>query len=446
MSYDFLVTGSGYFEYTTTFQTSLSGDINIFGLKLDIDYDISLATITSISGNTFTWELPFYGDQFPNIGFNYIPASAIFTNIYGDFQEVSAQIIAYKRPPIPSHLDYDVFITCSGDVDYIASFETSLEKEITNFGLTVEEPYDISLIQIYDIDDKTFNWEIPFSASDFNTEGFNNVSTSALFIDTCGNFEEISGTIVAYKICDISVEREYYVQLQANINADIYQDADGEFGLHGAIINKNEETYDLCYNLPTGNVTMKISTIEIIGLEGTQVGTFETMVDIFSSSSGEITAHAYLQGATQSVSIQNDINKAQIVYWDIEPRVESSTLAFEANILTASLDASSASEFFIDKLRTIEALYTTSAIANWEMMLLNVIPGPGSVLDKINDISKTRTLPNFFSEGESITLAFGKTLQMSIQDLEDNTIEIIPPTTIYAVITQNSNAPPLNPK
>ena len=446
MAYDFLITGSGYFDYSTSFQTTLSGEINIFGLKLDLNYDISLAKITSISGDNFTWELPFYGDQLPNIGYNYIPASALFTNTYGDFQEISAQIIAYKRPIISPSYDYDFLITCSGDVDYIASFQTNLTEPISNFGLKVDGDYDISQVEIFEISGNVYNWEIPFHSTDFPTDGFHDVNTAALFIDTSGNVQEISGNLVAYKMCNIVVDREYYVQLQANINADLYQNEDGDFGLRGAIINKNEETYDLCYNLPAGSVTMKISSLDIIGLDGSKVGSFDVKVDVESLSSGELTASAYFEGTSKTASVPEDTNSSQIVYWDIEPRVFPSSVSQEADVLSATIDATSAAQLYSDKLRAIEALYTKNVVSSWEMVLLDVLPGPGSILDRVVDSSETiRSLPNFFEEGESITLAFGKNLTLSLEDLEGNSLEIIPSTTIYAVITQNSNAPPINP-
>lgn len=446
MTYDFLITGSGYFDYSTSFQTTLSGEINIFGLKLDLNYDISLAKITSISGDNFTWELPFHGDQIPNIGYNYIPASALFTNTYGDFQEISAQIIAYKRPVISPSYDYDFLITCSGDVDYIASFQTSLPEPISNFGLKIGGNYDISEVEIFDISGNVYNWEIPFQSTDFPTDGYHDVNTSAMFIDVSGNFQEISGSLVAYKMCDVVVDREYYVQLQANINADLYQNENGDFGLRGAVINKNEETYDLCYNLPTGSGTMKISSLDIVGLDGSKVGSFDVKVDIHSLASGELTASAYFDGVSATESVEEDSNVTQIVYWDIEPRIFPSSISLEGDVLSATIDTNLAEELYSDKLRAIEALYTKSTIASWEMVLLDVLPGPGSILDRIVDRSDSvRSLPDFFEEGESITLAFGKNLQLSLEDLEGNPLEIIPSTTIYAVITQNSNAPPINP-
>jgi hypothetical protein len=450
MVYDFLITGtgefSGDFDFTTSLQTTLSGEINVFGLQVGNGYDVSLARVTSISGQTFSWELPLSGSFFPEIGFNRLPVSALFVDYSGNFQEISANITGYRREQLPSAMAYDFLITASGELDYIAGFESSLPSSITNFGLKIGLPYDISQVEIIDVTDKTYEWSVPFQGSDIPEEGPNPVTFNAMFIDTCGNFQEISANVIAYKIPSLTAEREYYVQLKANINPEIYQNAFGDFGFNGAIINKEEESYDLCYNLPEGDVSMNIKTLDVVDICENVIGNIDLILELKTTKAGEIVPRVFFDGIPISTTIEDDIHTAEVSYFGTA--VDSSVNAdpSKADGLTSVLTPEKAEELFGQQIRALESLYRGSVLSAWRMEILKADAEPLSIINQVFEESgRTKSLPNFFNEGESITLAMGHSLELTVQDLNGNNVTVIPETMVYAVITQDSQAKRLNP-
>lgn len=450
MAYDIIISGTGEFtgdfDFSKSFQTTLSGDIELFGVRIGTNDDISLAQITSINGNDFTWKLPLSSDLFPNLGLNTLPTFALFVDNCGNFQEISANITAYRREEVPANMLYDFLITASGEVDYVAAFQSSLPADIVNFGLKIGMDYDISKIEILDITDKTYEWEVPFVGSEIPNEGPNLIPFHAAFIDTCGNFQEISGNVTAYKIPDLVTTREYYIQLQANINDDIYQNEEGYFGINGAILNKEEESYDICYNLPEGQATMTIKTLQVKDANDNVIGSMDLMLELNTTSGGEIIPRVFFQGETITTDISEDLLTAQVGYFGTNPDGSITINTDGADSLAPSLTPESARSLFPNQVAALETLYTGSVLTDWKMEILKAEAEPFSIVNQVyTETGSTKSLPNFFNEGESITLTMGHNLELSIKDLNGNDVEVIPSTMIYAIVTQNSAAKPLNP-
>jgi len=450
MAYDIILTGrgefTGNFNYLQSFVTTLSGDIDLFGVRVGTNDDISLAQITSISGNEFTWQLPLSDDLFPSVGFNVMPTYALFIDNCGNLQELSANITAYRREEVPANMLYDFIITASGEVDYVAAFESTLPKEIVNFGLKIGMEYDISNVEILDVTDKTYEWEVPFSGSEIANIGPNDIPFHAAFIDVCGNFQEISGNVVAYKISDLVATRDYYIQLQANINKDIYQNENGDFGINGAMLNKEEESYDICYNLPEGQANMIIKTIQVRDAEENIIGSIDLILELKTKPNGEIQPRVFFQGETITTDISDDLLTAQIAYFSTAPDGSITIDATGSDSLTASLTPDSAKNLFPQQIEALEALYSGNVLTDWKMEILKANAEPFSIVNQVYaETGRTKSLPNFFNEGESITLTMGHDLELSVKDLNGNDVEVIPTTMIYAIVTQNSSAKPLNP-
>ena len=374
--------------------TTLENSINLFGIKVEIPYDVKKIIISDVSDNSYTWNFPFDSEYFPDIPPD-VFATAFFMDVSGNRQEIKQLIDASNM-----------------------TFETSLTKTINLFGINVDVPYDTKSIIIKDVSNNTYNWELPFNVSYFPKLGPNTVIASAFFMDICGNTQEISGNFIAYNIGSLNKTREHYVELKADINKEIYQDESGNYGIYGAVIDKSNEAYDISYCLPTGSKIFSIKSLPIYKFNNQDnlLGIFDLIVDISTNTIGEIYCETYFK----VLSISPDADSTMII--------------------------NSLNNYYKEKLDEIKLIYNNKkVITEWEMKLLESHPSQDSIVNQVNDyLGGTRTLPNFFNDGESITLVLGYDLELNIKDLQGNNVNIIPSTRIYAVITQDSNAPRLN--
>lgn len=387
MEYNFVVTDETTVIHDISLQTTLPETINVFGIKVEVPYDTSKLVLTDISGNNYTWSFPFDSSDFPDVVPNAF-ASAYFLDASGNSEEIKELIDA-------SNL----------------TFTATSTKTIQLFGIKVEVPYNTSGIVITDVSGDTYNWELPFDTTNLPKIGPNTVIASAFFVDTSGNTQEINKEFIAYNIGAIRQTRNYYVQLKANINKEIYQDVNGDYGIYGATIDKSNTLYDISYVLPTGSISRSLKTLPIYNSNTNELlGYYYLMIDISTTEVGEINSATYFTG--NSETIVNSLNN-----------------------------------YYSEKLEGIKSLYDNkTVITDWEMKLLDAYPSPNSIINYVNAyVGGTKSLPNFFDDGEHITLALGSELILNINDLEGNPVNIISPTRIYAVITQDSNAPRLNP-
>lgn len=450
MDYDFIITNYNDYTYSINFETSLS-DVVLSGLKLDIsNYDITNTTLTNITNQTYEWSIPFKGTDFPNDGSNNVIISAFFMNTNGYTEELSSNIVVFKKESV------DFYISDTGIVNYYTTFKTSLTN-VTLVGLSLNIPYDISYASISDICGQSYKWQIPFTGSQIQNPNYNIVRISAFFMGNDGYVEELSTDLNIKKLVvdssgnltdidDISLnrQRENYIQLKANINNAIYADSNGYFGFRGAVLDKTNTAYDVSYNLPTGSAQLLIRTITVKDTNETSLGTYDLVLDISATKAGMIETNAYFVGNDYTATVDEDLTSAQVVYWDPNPENAPTVTETTRDVLSATITSTLADTIFSDKLTAIENLYNGSVITSWNMTFLEILPEQFSLLNIINIQSgNTRSLPNFFAEGESITLPMGENLELSVTDFNNNTLEIIPETKVYAVITQDSNAPSL---
>lgn len=395
MEYDFVVTDQTTLIHDISLVTTLENSINLFGIKVEIPYDVKKIIISDVSDNSYTWNFPFDSEYFPDIPPD-VFATAFFMDISGNRQEIKQLIDASNM-----------------------TFETSLTKKINLFGINVDVPYDTTGIIIKDVSDNTYNWELPFNVSHFPNIGPNTVIASAFFMDICGNTQEISGNFIAYNIGSLSTTRKHYVQLKADINKEIYQDESGNYGIYGAIIDKTNEAYNISYCLPIGSTSLSIKSLPVYDFNNPDnlLGIFDLIVDISTNTIGDINSITYFK-----------------------------PLALETEEVDSTKIINSLNTYYKEKLDGIKSVYSNKkVITEWEMKLLESYPSQDSIINQVNNyLGGTRTLPNFFDDGENITLALGYDLELNMNDLQGNKVNIIPSTRIYAVITQDSNAPRLN--
>lgn len=399
MEYDFVVTDQSTLFQDISLETTLQKSINLFGIKVEIPYDITKIIINDVSNNSYTWSFPFDSEYFPDIPPN-VFASAFFMDISGNRQEIKQLVDASN-----------------------ISFDTTLTKTINLFGIKVEVPYDTSGILMKDVSNNTYTWEMPFNTTNFPNIGPNTLIASAFFMDVCGNKQEISGNFIAYNVGRLSTTRNYYVQLKADINKEIYQDSCGNYGIYGATIDKTNESYDISYNLPTGSTSLSIKSMPIYDFNNQTnvLGVFDLIVDISTTSIGDINSIAYFKESSSSSS-------------------SSSSSELSTNIIN------SLNEYYKEKLNGMSSVYSNKkVVTEWEMKLLESYPSADSIINQVNTyLGGTKSLPNFFDDGESITLALGHDLELNMNGLSGEKVNLIPSTRIYAVITQDSNAPRLN--
>lgn len=424
MEYDFVVTDESTIIHDISLQTTLTKTIDLFGFKVEVPYDMTKVVLTDVCGNNYTWNFPYNSLDFPNVAPNII-ASAFFLDASGNTEEIKELLDA-------SNL----------------TFETTLTKTIDLFGIKVELPYDTSGIVLTDVCGNTYNWELPFDTTNFPNIGPNTVIASAFYIDASGNTEEIKEEFIAYNVGALVKSRNYYVQLKANINGDIYQDNSGNYGIYGATLDKSNTAYDISYSLPIGESRITIKTIVVKDLSENNLGTYDLVLDISTTAVGTINSQAHFVGDDYTVSLIDDIGKAQIITWNPNELASVTSITSISNDeISSTVTPEALDIYYSEKLTAIEGLYNNkSVIENWEMKILDAYPSSQSIINQVNAyVGGTKSLPNFFDDGEHITLALGKELELNINDTSGEAVNIIPSTTIFAVITQDSNAPRLNP-
>lgn len=404
MEYDFVITDQTTKLHEITLATSLENTINLFGVKVEIPYDITKIIINDVSNNSYTWSFPFDVEQLPDISYSTF-ATAFFMDSSGNTQEIKKAVDASN-----------------------ITFDTTLTKTIDLFGIKVDVPYDTSGILIKDVSGNNYTWDLPFNPSNFPTIGPSTVIATAFFMDTCGNTQEISGNFIAYNLGKLSTTRDYYIQLRADINKEIYQDSHGNYGIYGATIDKNNESYDISYVLPIGTTTLYIKTMEVYDFsdQTLSLGDYDIVVDLSTTEIGDINSLAYFTpSSTTPATVQTS----------------SSSSPVSSTSVAASLD-----NYYSNRLTAMTEIYDNKTVfTDWEMKILDAYPSSDSIVNQVNSSAGgTKSLPNFFDEGENITLALGYDLELSISDICGNKQVIIPETKIYAVITQDSDAPRLN--
>ena len=70
MEYDFVITDQTTKLHEITLATSLENTINLFGVKVEIPYDITKIIINDVSNNSYTWSFPFDVEQLPDISYS----------------------------------------------------------------------------------------------------------------------------------------------------------------------------------------------------------------------------------------------------------------------------------------------------------------------------------------------------------------------------------------
>ena len=261
--------------------------------------------------------------------------------------------------------------------------------------------------------------------------------------DTVGNSVTASVVIEVHYIDfrEISIAANQQVIVEADLNASIISSG-GFLGFAGGRLNSTNTS--AVFSLPSGSATFSCGDITGIGPDGQSVGVINGLVTVSTSGNGTISAEVTLAGGPLIAEVNNDVNLTQVVSWVQEPQlVVTSTTADQLSDEFTTIDAAT---YYADIIQSIEALYQGSSIAAWTFEVGRIEPAQTSAIHEYA-VHKDRIGNGtaIFEEGEHIVLQTAHRYSLSVSDINGAEVIIINPTDIYAVLKQNSAAPPLAP-
>jgi hypothetical protein len=267
--------------------------------------------------------------------------------------------------------------------------------------------------------------------------------TTITATDTVGNTSTSTAIVQVHYIDfrEISVAANQQVIVEANLNSSIFSSG-GYLGFTGGTLNSTNTS--AVFSLPSGSATFSCGDITGIGPDGQSVGVINGLVTVSTSGNGTISAEVTLAGGPLIAEVNNDVNQTQVVSWVQEPQlVVTSTTADQ---LTAEFTTIDAATYYADIIQSIEALYQGSSIAAWTFEVGRIEAAQTSAIHEYA-VHKDRlgNGTNIFEEGEHIVLQTAHRYSLSVSDINGAEVVIINPTDIYAVLKQNSSAPPLAP-
>ena len=281
---------------------------------------------------------------------------------------------------------------------------------------------------------KTYN----YSTSAAGSEELDTLTLTAQ--DAAGLTTTATITIVIHHTTytDITAAADRYIVIETDLNNSIIQE-NGFLGFTGGIAQSGQGR-TISYHLPSGEKQLLLGNITGLGLDSNVVGQLNAYITILVDSSGEISAVTSVSGDSMIVTVDNDITKAQAVYWPHEPT--PTVTSSSADKLSAEFNSANAESYYNETLQAIADVYTGNAISNWTIEVSNI---PASKFSEINEFARYngRVFPNIFNEGEQIILSTEHPYQVTVNDINDNPVDIIPPTNIRAVVKHKTNAIPL---
>ncbi len=192
--------------------------------------------------------------------------------------------------------------------------------------------------------------------------------------------------------------------------------------------------------LPTGSSSIKAGTVTAKDTVNTSNadGTFDVNMAISITDQGVFDAVSVsITGGSQSRSITDDPNKAQVAYWDTATPANPS--ATTADTLSASLSASALDTHFATQRASIAALYTgtnANQISSWSMTISSVTASNENVLAK-HATFKGRSGSDIFASGDMIVAATPLSYSIKIKDVDDVDKTIVASTPVYGVVKQS---------
>tara|TARA_B100001287_G_C22667380_1_gene523498 strand:- start:365 stop:1393 length:1029 start_codon:yes stop_codon:yes gene_type:complete len=331
---------------------------------------------------------------------------------------------------------YDVLLNNDGTpVQYNTTVKMSESSKITTFTVEASPPFiDISPSSVNIVGNECII-EYTFTGNDllFQDEGLHQIPITVSLTDQNNSTEVTNITIRIYKLDSIQKnDVQYFIKLKANVNNLVYQGSNGYLGTRGSTISKDVAMNSVEYYLPSTTTTFLVH--RMFG--------YKLFIDISTQSNGSINANAHFSGYNITATKVDNIDSYDAITFDPTYDFAEDDQANTASDgpLTATLTPELAKEYYKDKLDAIESIYSGHLIDNWTITLLGSEPTSSSLLQMIAASSPTPRDPaHFFAEGETVALPVAHDLELSMTDIDGNTVTIIPLTKMHAIITQDSN-------
>lgn len=241
----------------------------------------------------------------------------------------------------------------------------------------------------------------------------------------------------------IYVQARYNISAIVNLNHSVITDNSGNLGLKASTISSTSEAVTN-YNLPTGSAEVSCGTITTTGIGVTisgdgLIGKISVNVD----SSGNMSSNVIINGNGFVATANDDPNNAQYVYWTGENT--SQLTATSPDSLTASYTNETYTNLFANLIADIESVYSGNMIQSWTFHIPRIEPSANSAIyvyaETYNRFDASGNLINnvVFNNGDEIVLRTAYPYSVSITDIDNQLVTIIPSTDIYAKLKHDNS-------
>lgn len=203
------------------------------------------------------------------------------------------------------------------------------------------------------------------------------------------------------------------------------------------------------YNFPVGSNQVSCGNIIASGTDVSISGGLNGKINVNVDSSGIMTSNVVIGGDGFVSTANEDLTKAQYVYWtDLDS--EPSLTATSPDSLVASYTAVNYETQYATLISNIESDYSGNMISRWTFNIPRIDPSVDSYIqvyakqNKRLDASGNLIGGKVFIDGEQIVLQTAFLYSVSITDINNEQVIIVPPTQIYALLKHKDEAQAMN--
>lgn len=241
----------------------------------------------------------------------------------------------------------------------------------------------------------------------------------------------------------IYVQATYNISAIVNLNHSVITDNSGNLGFKASTISSTSEAVTN-YNLPIGSAEVSCGTITTTGTGVTISGDgLSGKISVNVDSSGNMSSNVIINGDGFVATAIEDLNKAQYVYWSGEniPQLTATS----PDSLIASYTNETYTNQFANLIAEIESVYSGHMIQSWTFHIPRIKPSTNSAIyvyaDTYNRLDASGNLINnvVFNNGDEIVLRTSYPYSVSITDINNQSVTIIPSTDIYAKLKHDNS-------
>ena len=228
---------------------------------------------------------------------------------------------------------------------------------------------------------------------------------------------------------------DYYIKITANLNS-IVDYSNNNWGIFNTNMSSNDIS-NVIFHLPSGSIAMKMGQVNIVPSSDPNdiKGSYDVIVNLDASSNGTMSSIVTLSGDDTTVTIDEDTTVKQQLYWSYnDPPNED----YDADILSITSNKGLTTTFHASYLNNMANEFTGSLIESWNSAINEVITSSSNIIVDIANHNNA-TNQNIFVNGNTIYCSQSGTYQLSINDYNGISREIIPPTNIYFAVTHDDN-------